>query len=135
MSSEPAVFSFDTILADTSVWIEHIRGGVRDLATLLASERVLIHPLVIGELACGNLNSRDVRLHFLKQLPFATPATHEEVWTLIEDRKLWGKGIGCIDMHLLASALVDDCWLWTLDQRLEKAAQSVGIKLYREPVM
>lgn len=127
--------SSDSVLADTSIWIEHIRGGVRDLTTLLSNGRVIVHPLVIGELACGNLQNRQVRLHFLKKLPFATLATHNEVLMLIEERQLWGKGVGCIDMHLLASALLDDCQLWTLDQRLENAAQSVGIKLYREPVM
>jgi hypothetical protein len=69
----------------------------------------------------------------LEALPSAVLATHEEVMRLIEDRKLWGLGIGWIDGHLLASALLSNCELWTLDTRLARAAAAAGVKLYRSP--
>lgn len=119
------------ILVDTSVWIAHFRkGGVR-LAELLSEALVLAHPFVVGELACGNLRNRARILSDLKALPSALSATHEEVMRLVEDRKLWGLGMGWIDGHLLASALLSNCEFWTLDGRLVQAAAAAGVKLYR----
>ena len=92
---------------------------------------VLAHPFVVGELACGNLKNRTRILSDLEALPSAVSATHEEVMRLIEDRKLWGLGIGWIDTHLLASALLSNCQFWTLDGRLVRAAAAGGVKLYR----
>jgi predicted nucleic acid-binding protein len=118
------------ILVDTSVWIEHLREGGSALTALLTEGVVLTHPFVIGELACGNLKHRARILTDLNDLPAAVPATHEEVLRLIEDRKLWGEGIGWIDAHLLASALVSNCRLWALDERLNRTASNVGVKIY-----
>ncbi len=119
------------ILVDTSVWIAHFRTGGSKLGGLLRQTLVMAHPFVRGELACGNLQNRARVLSDLKALPSAVSATHDEVVRLVEDRKLWGLGIGWIDAHLLASALLSDCPLWTLDGRLARAAAAAGVKLYR----
>jgi len=119
------------ILVDTSVWVAHFRTGSSMLADLLSETLVLMHPFVIGELACGNLKNRTRILSDLEALPSAVSATHGEVIRLLEFRKLWGLGIGWIDAHLLASALLSDCQLWTLDERLLGAAAAAEAKLYR----
>ena len=121
------------ILVDTSVWIAHFRKGGSGLAELLSEALVLVHPFVVGELACGDLRNRARILSDLEALPSAVSATHQEVMRLIEDRKLWGLGIGWVDGHLLASALLSNCQLWTLDTRLVRAAAAAGVKLYRSP--
>ena len=117
------------ILVDTSVWVDHFRVG-NSLSGVLAEGLALTHPHVIGELACGNLNNRARILAALGALPRATPATDEEVMRLIEDRKLWGRGIGWIDAHLLASALLTSCRFWTLDRRLQRTASAAGVRLH-----
>jgi hypothetical protein len=121
------------ILVDTSVWIAHLRKGDSGLAELLTEGLVLVHPFVVGELACGDLRNRARILSDLEALPSADSATHEEVMRLIEDRKLWGLGIGWTDGHLLASALLSNCQLWTLDRKLLRAAAAAGVSLYRRP--
>src|SRR5579863_9093848 len=110
------------VLADTSVWIEHFRRTHAGLSERLSGGLVLMHPFVSGELACRNLKSLALVLSDLKALPPAMLASNEEVLRLIEDRRLWGRGLGWIDAHLLASALLSDCRLWTLDRRLRRAA-------------
>jgi hypothetical protein len=119
------------ILVDTSVWIAHFRKAGSRLGELLSEALVLVHPFIVGELACGNLKNRARILSDLEALPSAVSATHEEVMRLIEDRKLWSLGIGWIDAHLLASALLSNCPFWTLDGRLVRAAAAAGVKLYR----
>jgi predicted nucleic acid-binding protein len=119
------------ILVDTSVWIAHFRKGGSGLAELLSEALVFVHPFVVGELACGDLRNRALIMGDLEALPSAVSATHEEVMRLIEDRRLWGLGIGWVDGHLLASALLSNCQLWTLDTRLVRAAAVAGVKLYR----
>jgi len=115
------------ILVDTSVWVEHFRKGVPDLGRLLLEDRVLIHPFVIGEIACGNLGQRAEILGRLCQIPAAMVARDMEVLHLIEERHLWGMGIGWIDVHLLASALLTPCGLWTSDRRLHAVAAEVEV--------
>ncbi len=115
------------VLVDTSVWIEHFRTGEPALVDLLTEAAVLIHPFVIGELACGNLKNRTRVLADLNALPASKSASHNEVVRLIEDRRLWGKGIGWIDGHLLASALVTGCQFWTFDRRLYQIARDAGV--------
>ena len=121
------------ILVDTSVWIDHFRSGGSKLGNLLSQTQVIVHPFVIGELACGNLKNRARILGDLEVLPSAVSATHEEVLRLIEVRQLWGMGIGWIDAHLLASAILSECQLWTLDANLLRAAAAAGAPLYRHP--
>jgi len=118
------------ILVDTSVWVAHFREAGSKLAHLLSEGLVMVHPFVMGELACGNLKNRDRILSDLQALPPAVPATHEEALRLVKDRKLWGTGIGWIDAHLLASALLSEAELWTLDERLHRAAAAASVKRF-----
>lgn len=115
------------ILADTSVWIDHLRSGDEKLAPLLHDGLILIHPFVVGELACGNLRDRESVLGLLQAMPRATVATDTEVLFFIERHALMGRGIGYIDAHLLASAsLSRTARLWTRDARLGKVAAEMG---------
>ena len=116
------------ILVDTSVWIDHLRSGVPALATALEGGQVLMHPFVLGELACGNIKNRGEVLRLLGALPAAPIATDPEVLGLIERRALMGRGIGYIDVHLLASAALDGvARLWTRDRRLSAAAAELEL--------
>lgn len=105
------------VLVDTSVWVEHFRQGKIGLDDLLNEGQVACHPFVIGELACGNLKNRFQILSLLSTLPTALVAEHDEVMQFIETHHLMGKGLGFIDAHLLASALLTGIPLWTLDKR------------------
>jgi predicted nucleic acid-binding protein len=115
------------ILADTSVWVAHFRESVPLLQEFLIDNRVLMHPWVIGELACGTLPRRPQVLRWLGRIPAAEVARDGEVLTLIEDKHLWGKGIGWVDAQLLASALITECELWTRDERLHGEAKRLGL--------
>jgi predicted nucleic acid-binding protein len=108
------------ILVDTSVWIEHFRSGSNGLDALLNDGQVACHPYVIGELACGNLKNRTRILSLLQDLPKAVQADDDEVLQFIEEHQLMGKGLGFIDLHLLASALMTRIPLWTADKRLRE---------------
>ncbi len=116
------------ILIDTPIWINHWRSEVPHLLDLLDGEQVLMHPMVVGELACGNLRDRIQVLEFLSDLPEVTIAFAEEVLVFIEQHQLMGKGIGYVDVNLLAStALHESARLWTVDRRLRDAAVELGI--------
>ena len=115
------------ILVDTSVWVDHLRKGIPLLADLLNSGEVATHPFVIGELACGHLRHRARILTLLGNLPSATMATHEEAMHTIETHSLQGSGIGWVDAHLLASALLSRTPIWTRDKPLLRAAEKLGI--------
>jgi predicted nucleic acid-binding protein len=115
------------LLADTSVWIEHFRHREPALADRLSEGLVLMHPFIAGELACGNLKDRDAILSHLHALPSAKQASNAEVLQLIGDRRLWGRGLGWVDAHLLASALLSNCPLWTLDSRLASVSKELGL--------
>ena len=115
------------ILVDTSVWVDHFRRSDQSLADLLSSGRVLMHPLVRGELALGNLKPRTEILKLLSNLPHATLAEENELLHIIESQKLMGRGIGLIDAHLLASALLDTCKLFTRDKRLLVIANKLKV--------
>lgn len=113
------------ILVDTSVWVEHFRSGTIGLDAVLENGQAACHPFIIGELACGNLRNRTEILSLLQDLPMTTRARDDEVMRFIEDRRLMGKGLGYIDIHLLMSALLTGCPLWTLDKRLREVATSI----------
>jgi predicted nucleic acid-binding protein len=115
------------ILVDTSVWVDHLRRGNARLATLLDDAQVLCHPLVLGELALGNLRARHIMLDLLAALPVPPLADHEEVLRFIEVRRLYGRGIGWVDVQLLASCLLARCALWTLDERLGQVAAQLRV--------
>ena len=118
------------ILADTSVWVDHLRAGDKALAALLDAGMVLAHPFVIGELALGNLRQREIVLKALADLPPAGVATDAEVLHLIERHALSGRGIGYIDAHLLAAVkLTAGAELWTHDKRLHAAAAQLRLAL------
>ena len=112
---------------DTSVWVEHLRGGLPSLKAALEASEVVMHPWVVGELACGHLRQRAQLLDLLQGLPAATVASDAEVLLLIEQEQLMGRGIGYVDAHLLASARLTGCWLWTKDRRLGALAKDLGV--------
>ena len=116
------------ILVDTSVWVEHLRSANVTLADELEAGRVLAHPFVIGELACGNLQNRREVLDLLARLPSVPMATHAEALGFLDRRALMGRGIGFIDVHLLASAaLAAPTRLWTRDRRLAAVASEMNL--------
>jgi predicted nucleic acid-binding protein len=110
------------VLVDTSVWVAHLRDGHDGLAEVLEAGEVMCHPFVVGELACGNLKNRAAIIALLQLLPSAAMVQHKEVLAFIDARGLMAKGLGYVDVHLLASALLGGVPLWTLDKRLERAA-------------
>lgn len=116
------------ILADTSVWIDHLRAGDAELAALLNGSQVLMHPFVLGELACGNLRNRTEVLALLKDLPKAAVATDEEVLFFIERHALMGRDIGYVDAHLLAAVTLGSVTrIWTRDKRLRTVADALAL--------
>ena len=116
------------ILVDTSVWIDHLRVGVPVLAQALDTGRVWMHPFVLGELACGNVKNRREVLQLFDRLPKAPVATDDEALGFIERHKFWGLGIGYLDVHLLASAVLAPATrLWTRDRRLGAMAEAFGV--------
>lgn len=116
------------ILVDTSVWIDHLRRGTPALAAALEDGQVLMHPFVLGELACGNLRNHNEVLRLLGDLPAAPTVTDAEARAFIERRALMGRGIGYIDVHLLASTvLAAPARLWTRDRRLRSVAANFGL--------
>ena len=118
------------ILVDTSLWIDHFRRGNPRLRKLLEEGVVLCHAHVIGELACGNLHNRSEILSLLSSMPQARQASDSEVVHFIETSQLYGKGLGWVDMHLLASALLTQVNLWTLDKRLKGITEPLNISAW-----
>ena len=115
------------ILADTSVWIDHLRRSEGRLVALLLDNQVLMHPFVVGEIALGSLARRGAVIEILENLPQAAVATHGEAMALVELERLHGLGIGYVDIHLLASARLAGASLWSRDQRLRSAAERLGL--------
>ena len=116
------------VLVDTSVWVEHLRSGSIGLESLLDEGSVVCHLFIVGELACGNLSNRIEVLTLLKALPLANHAEHEEVMHFIDNCALMGKGLGYIDMHLLASAILTKVAIWTLDKKLRDVSSKLGLE-------
>ena len=116
------------VLVDTSVWVSHLRDGRPDLELLLVNGDVACHPFIVGELACGNLKNRSQILSLLQELPRTQTANHEEVMYFIESNRLMGKGLGYVDVHLLASAVLSPVPLWTLDKTLAQTASELRIE-------
>ena len=121
------------ILVDTSVWVDHLRAGDAQLAVLLERSTVAMHPMVLGELACGNLKDRETLLALWRNLPQLTSATDAEALFFLERNRLWGRGIGYIDLHLLAAVSLNaGTRLWTRDRRLRETAEHLGLA-FAEP--
>jgi predicted nucleic acid-binding protein len=118
------------ILVDTSVWVDHLRSGDKRLIELLDAGSVLAHPFVIGEISLGSLRRRELVLDALSDLPQATVATHAEVLHFIERHALFGRGVGYLDVHLLAAVrLTAGAALWTRDRRLNDLAAHLGLAM------
>ena len=116
------------ILADTSVWIDHLRSGNEELRKLLNEGQIVIHPSIVAELALGSLRERNKTLALLDLLPQVRVAQLSEVRRMIEARRLYSLGIGLTDAHLIASVYINPfTLLWTRDRRLRKAAEGLGI--------
>jgi predicted nucleic acid-binding protein len=115
------------VLADTSVWVDHFRVSNLPLVRLLKDAKVVVHPFVLGELACGRLARRDEVLGLLRKLPRITPVSDAEAIVFIEANELAGSGIGWVDVHLLAAARLAHVSLLTSDKALAKAARRLGL--------
>lgn len=116
------------ILADTAIWIDHFRRKDLRLSELLDAGLIVIHPFIIGELALGQLRQRDQILPLLESLPVIASASQNEVLAFITSHRLYGQGLGLIDVHLLASLhLQPGSRLWTRDRRLANAAKAMGL--------
>jgi len=116
------------ILVDTSVWVDHFRNGNKKLQDLLLDNEVIMHPFIVGELACGSIGNREEILRLLQELPEAQVAEHGEVLGLIERRRLWGQDIGWVAAHLLASALLSNASILTLDRKLSRVASALELR-------
>lgn len=118
------------ILVDTTVWVDHLRAGDKRLAGLLDGGLVVTHPFVIGEIALGHLHPRDEVLRMMSNLPKVIVAMDSEVLRFIETHKLFGRGIGYIDSHLLAAVTLSaGAALWTRDKRLNGVAADLGLAM------
>lgn len=116
------------ILADTSVWIDHLRAPDPRLQDLLDRQQILIHPFVIGELALGSMRDRPRTMFALKRLPPAMMSRDRDVVAMIDNHRLHGRGIGYVDAHLLASTLITpEALIWSTDRRLMAVARDLSI--------
>ena len=113
------------VLVDTSVWINHLHRTQPELVALLRDTLVVMHPAVIGELACGTIPNRQEFLALWLSLPRVASVSFEEAMGLLEKRTLWARGLGWTDLQLLASALISRTMLWTLDRRLRHTADQL----------
>jgi predicted nucleic acid-binding protein len=118
------------MLVDTSVWIDHFRRRNTVLSDLLEQSHVWTHEFVIGELACGNLANGQRILGYLADLPRVATASHEEVLRFVQARRLMGRGLGWVDLHLLASSIVAKIPFWSMDKRLSAVARKLGIQVF-----
>ncbi len=114
-------------LVDTSVWANHFRSPQPALVQLLEDGLAGIHPFVLGEIAVGNLKNRAGTLADLAALPQVRAASEREVHHLLEAHRLWGTGLGWIDLHLLASAALSGWTLLTADRVMSRTAQALGL--------
>jgi predicted nucleic acid-binding protein len=115
------------VLVDTSIWVTHFRNGSRQLEKLLMNAEVMCHPFIIGELACGDLKNRNEIIPLLQSLPMASTIEFDEFLFFIDRNHIVGKGIGFVDVHLLASAQLTGVPLWTSDKKLKLTADQVGL--------
>lgn len=115
------------VLVDTSVWIDHLHRANERLQNQLGTGEICTHPVVIGELACGSLKDRDRILAQLLRLPLLRDEPMLGTLRVIEENKLWGRGLGWSDMQILASCKAGKAQLWTGDISLRKAAADLEI--------
>jgi predicted nucleic acid-binding protein len=115
------------IIADTSVWVRHFRSTIPDFASAFEQRLIVIHPVIIGELAIGNLGRRQQTLAMLRRLPRTQMGAVNECLDFIETHGLYGRGIGWNDVQLLVSAKLSNVSLWSFDSRLSAAARELGV--------
>ncbi len=115
------------ILVDTSIWVSHLRQSSRQLEKLLMNAEVMCHPFIIGELACGNLKNRNEIISLLQSLPMAPIVEFDEFLFFIDRNHMMGKGVGFVDVHLLASAQLAGVLLWTADKKLKSSADQLEL--------
>lgn len=116
------------VLVDTNIWIDHLRKTEPVLVDLLERDQVCVHQSVITELALGNLKNRSFFLKMLERLMIVRNVDDQGVRHLVEERRLWGRGLSGVDAALLASVVVTPgVSLWTRDKRLRQAARDVGV--------
>ena len=121
------------ILVDTSIWIDHLHARESQLVELLERDEVGIHPVVIEELAAGSIADRPRVLELLSSLRRFTTISHDELLALIEQRRLWGRGLSVADIHLVGSvAVTPGGQLWTRDRRLRQVGDELGLRLVDE---
>ena len=119
------------ILADTNVWIKHFKESDAELIDHLNVGFVACHPFIVGELACGNLGNRAEILELLQALPSSPVVETAEILEFIEKNALMGRGLGYVDIHLLASSIIGNVVLWTFDRRLHETATKLGVAYSR----
>ena len=116
------------ILADTSVWVDHLRNSNSDMARCLGLGLIAMHPFIVAEIALGSLKNRQQRLADMESLLEVKVAQLSEVRAMIEAHALYSKGIGLTEAHLIASCLLTSgTQMWTKDAALEKVAKALGI--------
>ncbi|HEV2133663.1 MAG TPA: type II toxin-antitoxin system VapC family toxin [Terracidiphilus sp.] len=120
------------ILADTSIWIDHLRSGSAEMQQRLSNGQIAMHPFIVAEIALGSMRDRRNRLSQMDALYQVPIAQMSEVRRMIESRQLYSKGLGLVDVHLLLSCLLTPgLQLWTRDNRMEGAAMTIGVGVYR----
>jgi predicted nucleic acid-binding protein len=115
------------VLVDTSVWIQHLRQGSPKLGGLLVDGQVVSHPFIVGEIACEQMKNRREILSLLQALPMVNVAEHDEALDLIERNAIMGKGLGYIDVHVLAGAMLSSSFIWTMDKKLQRVARHFSL--------
>ena len=123
----PATVAGRVMLVDTAVWVDHLRRGDPTLVGLLEQSQVAVHPFIVGEVACGHLANRAEILDSLEALPKAPSIEHSAVLSFVERHALMGRGLGWVDMHLLASASAAGERILTRDRRLQAVARDLGL--------
>ena len=119
------------LLADSSVWIDHLHEADEELNRALRAKQIYVHQAVIGELACGTLARRAEVLTRLIVLPELPDATFSELLALVDRRKLWGRGLSWVDVQLLGAVLLAGAKLWTHDRPLQRVAKELGVVYQR----
>ena len=115
------------VLVDTSVWISHFRDGNSRLQKQLEEGRVVSHPFIIGELACGNITNRTEIISLMQSLPTLDVVEQDELLLFIEHHKIMGKGLGFVDVHLIAATMLAGIPIWTLDKKLRGVSSKLNI--------
>jgi predicted nucleic acid-binding protein len=116
------------MLIDSSIWIDHLRATDTRLSALLTRKEAVVHPFVLGELLLGMVANRPALMETFSDLPQAKVATPGEVLVVIDRHRLYGRGIGYVDGHLIASALLMiETRIWSRDRRLMTIAGELGI--------